>query len=397
MNDANQWRSLWTLDPAIAYLNHGSFGATPRAVLAQQNEWRQQVEAEPVQFFAERLEPLLDHARTKLGAFLGADPANLAFVPNATTGINTVLRSLALQPGDELLVTNHEYNASRNALDRVAALTQATIVLAEIPFPLERASQVVEAVMAKVSDRTRLFLIDHVTSQTALVLPIQPLICQLAQRGVDTLVDGAHAPGMIPLNLEELGAAYYTGNCHKWLCAPKGSAFLYVRKEFHARLRPLVISHGANSPRLEGVAPPEQARSQFRLEFDWVGTADPTPYLCIPQAIEYMGSLLPGGWPQLMQHNHELAVAARNLLCDRLHVPELCPAEMLGSMAVVPLPSHAPATLYQSLFQEFGIEVPIMPWCEPYPLLLRVSAQLYNTLADYDGLAQALTLLLKQE
>ncbi|WP_448597796.1 aminotransferase class V-fold PLP-dependent enzyme [Thermoleptolyngbya sp.] len=380
------WRSLWGLDPAVTFLNHGSFGACPLAVQQRQQELRRQLEAQPVQFFGRSLEPLLDESRAVLAAFVGANPAGLAFVPNATTGVNTVLRSLSFRPGDELLTTNHEYNASRNALDFVAQQSGATVVVAEIPFPLTSPDQVVQSVLSKVTDRTRLLLIDHVTSQTALVLPIAPLIRALAERGIDTLIDGAHAPGMIPLHLDELGATYYTGNCHKWLCAPKGAAFLYVREDRRDRIRPLVISHGANSPRRD--------RSFFHLEFDWTGTGDPTPFLCVGTAIQHLAALLPGGWADLMAQNRALALWARERLSRRLNLALPCPDEMIGSMATLPLPDGDTDALYQALVEEFSVEVPVIPWRGRFNRLVRVSAQLYNAPADYDRLADVLAPLL---
>jgi isopenicillin-N epimerase len=383
------WKQLWSLDPSITFLNHGSFGACPIAVLEQQQALRQQLEAEPVRFFARELEPLLDAARMELAQFVGADPENLAFVPNATTGVNTILRSLSLQPGDELLTTNHEYNACRNALNAIAAQTGAQVVVAEVPFPLESAEQVIEAVLSRVSAKTKLLLIDHVSSQTALVMPIEAIAKTLSAQGIDTLVDGAHAPGMVPLDLESMGVTYYTANCHKWLCAPKGAAFLYVKRERRSHIRPLVISHGANSPRTD--------RSFFRLEFDWTGTADPTPFLCVPEAIRVMGSLLPGGWPELMQQNRTKALAARQILCNALKVEPPCPDSMIGSMATVPLPSGSVETLYDALCHHYQIEVPVIPWHPAPTRLLRVSAQLYNTLAEYDQLASALVTLLAAE
>lgn len=368
-------RQHWTLDPAVTFLNHGSFGATPRVVLDKQNELRAQMEREPVRFFVRELEPLLDDARTILAQFLGADPQGLAFVPNATAGVNAVLRSLDLDKHDELLVTTQEYNACRNALDYVATVDGAKVVVVDVPFPIDSPDLVVERILAQVTERTRLLLIDHVTSQTALILPVERLVRELHARGIDTLIDGAHAPGMIPLDLRSLGAAYYTGNLHKWVCAPKGAAFLYVRENRRAGIRPIAISHGANSPRRD--------RSRFLLEFDWTGTFDPTAWLSVPESLRFMEGLVDGGWPEIMRRNRELALRARDLLTDEKPAPD----EMIGSMAAVLLSEHANESWQDRLLFEHGIEVPLMPWPRP---LLRVSAQLYNTIEEYQTLAALL-------
>jgi isopenicillin-N epimerase len=372
----------WTLDPTITFLNHGAFGATPRVVLEKQNEFRAQMEAEPLRFFVRELEPLLDAARKELAEFIGADIAGLAFVPNATTAVNSVLRSLDFDKFDELLVTTQEYNASRNVLDYVANVNGAKVVVADVPFPMDSPDVVVERVLEKVTDRTRLLLIDHVVSQTAVIFPVERIVRELTDRGIDTLVDGAHAPGSIPLNVHAIGAAYYTGNLHKWVCAPKGAAFLYVRENRRASVRPAVISHGANSPRRD--------RSRYHLEFDWIGTFDPTPWLCVPEALRFIGSRLPGGWIEVVRRNRELVLRARDLLCDALQVEKPAPDEMLATMAAIPLPDGSQDELQDKLLFEHHIEVPVMPWPAPPKRLLRISAALYNTFDEYERLAAAL-------
>jgi isopenicillin-N epimerase len=379
----------WLLDPDIIFLNHGSFGACPVPVLEAQRRLRDRLERQPLQFFDRDYEALLDSARSELAAFVGADPADLVFVPNATTAVNTVLKSLQFEPGDELLTTNQEYNACRNALNYVADRYGLRVVVANVPFPIHSPTEVVEAVLQGVSARTRLALFDHVVSQTGLVFPIAQLVQEMAQRGIETLVDGAHAPGMVPLNLKDLGATYYTGNCHKWLCAPKGAAFLYVQRDRQTVIRPLTISHGANSPRGD--------RSRFQLEFDWTGTDDPTAYLCVPEAIRFMGSLLPGGWPELMASNRQLALTARQTLCTALDIAPPSPEEMVGALAVLPLPEGNPQKLQAELLNRYQIEVPIIPYPTSTSRKVRVSTQLYNAPQQYKILADALAELLSKE
>jgi isopenicillin-N epimerase len=390
----NPLRNHWLLDPDITFLNHGSFGATPVAVLARQDEYRTRMEREPVRFLVRELEPLLDAARESLAAFVGADAAGIAFVANATAGVNAVVRSLDLDKHDQLLVTTHEYNASRNALEYAAQLAGAQVRVVEVPFPIASPEAIVERVIDAVTQRTKLLLVDHVTSQTGLVFPVEQLVAEMNRRGIDTLVDGAHAPGMLPLDLRSLGAAYYTGNLHKWVCAPKGAAFLYARDNRRAALRPVAISHGANSTRSD--------RSRYHLEFDWTGTFDPTAWLCVPDALELIGSLVPGGWPAVMQRNRALALRGRDILSSRLGIAPPAPDRMLGSMAALPLPDGSLDTapslygdpLQDALLDTFKIEVPIVPWPAPPKRLVRISAQLYNEEAEYERLADALATLL---
>ena len=383
-------RELWPLERGVIFLNHGSFGACPTEVLRHQAALRDEMEAEPVRFLSRELDDRLASARQALAAFVGADAEDLAFVTNATGGVNAVLRSLGFSPGEELLTTDHAYNACRNALDFAAGRAGARVVVATIPFPLASPEEVVEAVLARITPRTRLALLDHVTSPTGLVLPLERLVAALTGRGVEVLVGGAHAPGMVPLDLRALGAAYYSGNCHKWLCSPKGSAFLWVRRDRQPDIRPLTISHGASATR--------PGRSRFRLEFDWTGTDDPTAWLTVPRAIEYLGSLLPGGWPELMARNRALALEARRLLCAAVGSAPPCPDEMVGALASIILPAgptteigwRRPDPLQGRLWDGWGIEVPVMSWPAAPRRLVRISAQLYNAPADFERLAEAL-------
>ncbi len=390
-SQAERVKPLWALDPSVIFLNHGSFGACPRVVLEAQRRLRDRIESEPVRFFVRELEGLHEEARSSLAHFLGTTPENLASIPNATTGVNTVLRSIKLSAGDEILTTDHAYNACRNALDFIAHINGARVVVANVPFPLSSSDEVLESVLAKTGPRTRLAMIDHVTSQSGLIFPIQRIVSELAQRGIDTLVDGAHAPGMVPLNLKELGAAYYTGNCHKWMCTPKGAAFLYVRPDKQDSIRPLVISHGANSLRKD--------KTRFQLEFDWTGTADPTAFLVIPEAIRFLSTLMPGGWSELAEHNRKMVLAGRRLLCDTLEQTPPAPENMIGFLATVPIPSNAWNALPHSsaldplqdeLFFKHGIEVPVFSFPSPSQKALRISAQIYNDEKDYQALAFAL-------
>jgi isopenicillin-N epimerase len=383
--------SHWTLDPDVVFLNHGSFGACPKPVLEAQAELRARLEREPVDFMARDWEGRVDAAREALARFVGAEPEGLAFVSNATMGVNTVLRSLSFAPGDEILVVDVGYNACQNAARFVADRSGARVVVANAPFPLADAGEVTRAVLDRVTSRTKLALVDHVTSATGLVLPIEAIVRRLQARGVDTLVDGAHAPGMLPLDLGALGAAYYTGNCHKWMCTPKGSAFLHVRADRQQLVHPLVISHGRNAPR--------QDRSRFRLEFDFTGTQDPTAWLVIPEAIRFMGSLLPGGWAELRERNRSLALRGRALLCQALGSAAPAPEGMIGSLAAVPLPPAGAATdaaplsvdpMMATLYDRYRIEVIVSVWPASPGRVLRVSAQIYNEESQYARLAGAL-------
>jgi isopenicillin-N epimerase len=388
----NPFTRYWSLDPSVVFLNHGSFGACPLRILERQQELRSEMEREPVEFLYRRFEPRIDEARESLGRFLGASADDIAFLPNATTSVNTVLRSLSFAPGDELLTTDHEYNACRNVLNFVAQQSGAKVVVAAVPFPLSSPREIVDLILSAVTSRTRLFLVDHVTSATGLIFPVEPIVRALAERGIDTLIDGAHVPGMLPLKLDELGAAYYTGNCHKWMCTPKGSAFLHVRRDRQPLLRPLVLSHGANSLRTD--------RSRFRLEFDFTGTDDPTPFLCIPEAIAFFETIVPGGWEEVRSRNRSLALRGRAILQEAVEIPAPSPEEMVGSLAAVPLPPREDGLdlppmsqdpVAKHLFETYRIEALVSVWPRSPGRVLRASAQLYNDESQFETLSRALT------
>ncbi len=352
------------------------------------------MEAEPVQFLWRHYEERLDPSRQTLARFIGARPRDVVFVNNATTGVNSVVRSIRWRDGDEILTTNCDYNACRNALTAAVRDTGARVIVADIPFPVTSDDEIVEAILRATTAKTRLAMIDHVTSNTALVFPIERIVRELEARGIDTLVDGAHAPGVCALNLDQLNAAYFTGNLHKWVCAPKGAAFLWAREDRQADLLPAVISHGLNRQR--------PGFTEFQDRFDWAGTIDPSPWFCVGDAIAWMEELLPGGWPELRQTNHQLLLSARRRLSADLEVAPPCPESMLGSMATLPLPRGFQSRSSSGkiddeqlrLYDQFGIEVPLIRLSGPNPSRwFRISAQVYNTPDDYTYLAHALKIL----
>ncbi len=381
----------WALDPEVAYLNHGSFGACPREVLEAQGRRRAQMEREAVRYFIEDYDALIDAARAAVAGFVNASPEDVVFVPNATTGVATALAHLesTLKPGDEILVNDHEYPGCLTNVRRTAARTGASVISVALPFPIKGPEQVEEQVLSRVTARTRVALISHITSPTALVLPVDRIVPELERRGIPVILDGAHAIGQAPgLDVTRLGASYYTSNCHKWLCAPKGVAFLWVRPDRQQGLKPLVLSNNAERPR--------PGRKHMLTEFDYVGTGDYTGYVSVPDAIRVVGAMAPGGWPEVIRRNHELALRGRDVLCRALGVEPPAPDSMLGSMASVTLPAgpeERPPSRYHDALQDalldrHGIQVPV--WKGGGHRLIRISAQLYNSAEQYEHLGAAL-------
>lgn len=386
----------WLLDEQVVFLNHGSFGACPLPVLQRQDDYRRAMERQPVRYLLRELEESLWQSKEALAGFVGAPATDIVWVPNATYALNTVLNSLKLEPGDELLTTNHVYGACFNALQQKARLTGACVVVADVPFPLTSEQQIVDAVRAAITPRTRFALIDHITSPTALIFPVRELVQLLQAAGVDCFVDGAHVPGQIELNLKDIGAAYYAGNAHKWLCTPKGSAFLYVRRDRQEPIRPLVTSHVYDVP--------GQERRSWSNRFFWPGTCDFSPWLCIADALKWLTSLS-GSLPDLMQQNHQRCIQATRILCQQHNLPAPAPDDMLPCMAAFSLgPAEKPPynfgyihPLQQALWERYAIEVPVFVWGHPPQLILRISSYCYNILEQYEYLSEALNDLLRHQ
>jgi isopenicillin-N epimerase len=386
-------RSLFLLQPDVVFLNHGSFGACPRPVFEAYQRWQLEMERQPVEFLGRRFASLMQAARQELAAYVGAGAGDLVYVPNATTGLNVVARSLPLGPGDEVLATDHEYGALDRTWRFVCARRGARYVNQPLPLPLASAEQVIEAVWAGVTERTRVLFISHITSPTALILPIAELIRRARAAGIWTIVDGAHVPGQIDLDLAALGADFYAGNCHKWLCSPPGSAFLYARPEMQLLLEPLVVSWGwqPENNTLLSLDSAGKTASPFILEQEWQGTRDVSAYLSVPAAIQFQAEY---NWPRVRAECHELLRQARQAVTDLTGLPPICPdsADWYAQMAALPLPPCNAEELKQQLYDDYCVEVPIIDWNGRQ--FVRVSVQGYNTREDMDALVSALGKLL---
>lgn len=364
-------RREFLLDPEVAFLNHGSFGACPRPVFERYQATQRELESEPVDFLDRRLPALLDTARTALADYVGCSADDLAFVQNATTGVNIAARSLDLRPGDEVLSTDLEYGACDLAWEWVCRRTGARYVKTPIPLPVGDPSELVEALFAAATDHSRVIFLSHVASETGLVLPVEEIVARAGALGLVTVVDGAHAPAQVPVNIAALGADFYSGNAHKWLTAPKGAGFLHTRPEHQDRVDAAIVSWGYTEA------------NTFSQRIEKQGTRDPAAWLTVPDAIRFQAER---DWDAVRDRSRRLALAARRDLCDLLATEPLAPESMVAQMAAVRLPRSAPG-LSARLFERHRVEIPVSGTNRD---LLRLSVAAYTTRDEVDRLLAAL-------
>lgn len=380
-------KEYFQLDPDIHFLNHGSYGATPKPVFEAYQRWQLRLERQPVLFLGREFYSLIREARQALGEYLNADADDLVFIPNATHGVNIVARSLELGHGDEVLTSDHEYGACDYTWEFLCQKIGAEYIRQPIPLPVTSEAEIVEQFWRGVTGRTKVIYLSHITSSTALRLPVEEICRRGRQAGILTIVDAAHAPGQILVDLQQLGADIVFGNCHKWMLSPKGSAFLYVRREVQELIQPFVVSWGYH-------ATPEIASgSRFVDILQWSGTRDPSAALAVPDAIRFMEV---HNWAEVRQGSHRLLRQALERVCELTGMPPLYPldSDLYSQMGIAPLPPSDLAALKGRLYDEFRVEVPIIQWGERQ--FVRISVQGYNTHEDIDALVGALRMLLPQ-
>ncbi len=372
----------------LTQLNNGSYGCCPEVVGAAQTELRRRLEGDPVHFFKYELEFYNDDARGALSRFINVPGKDLALIPNGTVAVSTVLNNLDLKAGDEIVITDHEYMATMNELGKLCKATGAVLKIAPIDFPHADPDQAADSILGAVTSKTKLVLLSHICSASALVLPVEHIVPELRKKGIDVFLDGAHTPGQIPLDIEAINPTWYAGSCHKWLATPKGTGFIYTCPDRQVGFKPLALSCRVHELRDD--------RAPFLCDFDYVGTNDYTGNLVIPVAIEHMGAQLPGGWNALYKRNHDLIVAGAGVVCDALGIKQQVPESMIGTMVGIPIPGEVTKgeiyddSLWDALYSKHDIQVPV--WALPgiHPRVMRVSAQLYNTIEDFEKLVGAI-------
>ncbi|KAF4201967.1 hypothetical protein CNMCM8927_000881 [Aspergillus lentulus] len=389
----------WPLRPDVVHLDHGSAGGCPRRVMADQQDIAGKIEQGPHEWFAKEYAFRIKAAKVALADFLNADVTGLALLPGTTHGLNVACLSHSFQHGDELLTTDHAYSSTTKILEHVAQKYGARVVVARVPFPVESPDQLLDSIMSYVSAKTKFAVIDHIPSRTGLVFPIRRIVAELNTRGIDTLVDGAHAPGHVQVDLRSIDASYYVASCHKWMCTPRGVGFIYVRKDKLPTVSPVIIARSCyyrdNNPSL---------RTRLEHDFDWMGTYDPSAYLSLPSTIAFLESICPNGHAGLVRRNHNLALQARRIISRELGIPAACPDDMVGSMVAVPLPDsvgpeypQGTLPLQKRLFEEARIEVQVYNFPQYPKRLLRFSIQAHNSFEQIEYLAHHLKVALAEE
>jgi isopenicillin-N epimerase len=372
----------------LVQLNNGSYGVTPAVVGAAQRELQRRLEADPVRFFKSDLECYADDTRQALAKFVNVRAQDLALVSNGTFAVATVLNNLDLSPGDEILITDHEYMATMNELGKVCRATGARVVVAKVPFPEVTPEAVVESVVGAMTDRTKLVMVSHIASASAIIMPVKEIVQAAKARGIESFLDGAHTPGQIDLDIGDLDPTYYAASCHKWLATPKGTGFLYTSPSKQDGFKPMVLSCREHEKRAD--------RKAYLCDFDYTGTNDYTGNLVVPVSIAHMGAQLPGGWDELRQRNHDLVVHGAGFVCEAIGIEQVVPESMIGSMVGIPLPgvcepgSLMGEGLWDRLYLNHGIQVPVWDLPGVHGRVMRVSGQLFNTVGDFELLAGAL-------
>ena len=372
-------KSVFLLDPQITFLNHGSFGSCPKPIFEEFQSFQRELESDPVYFIQKKLPEYLKAAKKPLAKFIGCNQEDFFFVPNPTVAINTVMRSLQLQPGDEILATNHEYGAMDRTWNFYCKKSGAKYVRQNISLPIQSKEQIIEEFWKGYSSKTKVIFLNHISSSTALVFPVKEICDKAQELGLITIVDGAHVPGHIDLNISELNPDFYTGTLHKWMLAPKGSSFLYVKKEFQDDIDPLVVSWG-----YESVAPSE---SQFLDYHEYQGTNDHSAFLCTPKVIAFLEE---NNWNEKVKACKQLVFSNYQRFCDLLNTKPLAPIteEFLGQMASIQIKTSNPAALKDLLYDDYKIQIPVMPLNGN--VFLRYSINVYNSQDDLDRLYQVL-------
>ena len=369
-------KNQFFLDPEIIFLNHGSFGACARPIYENLLEWQSKLEEEPVKFFENTIINELKKSRMALGNYINCPSEDLVYFPNPTTAVNAVARSLKLSPGDEVLSTNHIYGALDRSWKYICDNKKANFIKAQVPFPIESKQEFLESIFKHITNKTKVIFLSHITSMTAIIFPIEEVIKFAKEKNILTIIDGAHVPGHIPLDIMKLDADIYTGACHKWMCTPKGISFLYVKKELQKNIHPLVISWGWESD--------NPGQSKFLDWHEWQGTRDMSAYLTIPAAIEFLNKY---NWLEVGKRCHDQVIRTRNDFIDMLNISLPCPDNWLGQMASIPLPIGEADLFKNSLLEKYKIQVPVFKWEEN--IYLRYSIQAYNTNDDLNKLLSA--------